>query len=299
MSVLVRSQMRGRQARIKGPRPVAKAVDPLNVLPPRYEREAIQAVRAMLESVVDQVPAATIERAITHPQVLDSLDLGLDTDALTAALLGTVREAGTREARSIRVVKAEPALRASFNLNDPRAEAWARSSSARLVVEVTASTRDSIRNLITRAIVEGGHPSVVARQIKPLIGLHSRWSNAVLNYRYGLEAGGLPVSSVESLTAKYYDRLLTTRSRTIARTEILSASNQGKYLGMVQAQSQGLLSGTATKVWIAAGDAEAVCADLDGTEVGLQEDFSSELGDVAHPPLHPNCRCTIAIGKGS
>lgn len=281
-------------------RPVAKADDPFDLVPNRREAEVRREIVAMLAQAVDAVPLATLERAITNRDVIDTIELDLDTDRLVELLASTVRNAGVA---SMRVTKADPPRRASiagvFNLDDPAAIQWAKDNAAKLVVEITESTRQSIRDLITRAITEGGHPLVVARQIKPLIGLHTRWAQAVLNYRFGLVDQGVEATRVESMTSTYYNRLLTTRSRTIARTEVLSAANEGKYQGLVQAQSQGLLGEGATKVWIAADDAEENCADLDGTEVGLHEDFSSELGDVAHPPLHPNCRCTIAVGKGS
>jgi hypothetical protein len=67
-----------------------------------------------------------------------------------------------------------------------------------------------------------------------------------------------------------------------------------------EASAQGLFgTSTPVKVWVAAGDAEPICAELDGTEVEMGELFSSELGDVEGPPLHPNCRCTLAVvGRG-
>jgi hypothetical protein len=284
-------------------RPRQKAVDPLQLAPAGAEAKAERAIRRMLAEAVASVSLAQLEGMVEHRGEIATLRFPLiDPAPLEAILLRTVQAAGVREAAAIEVVKAKPepaaSISASFNLADPAAAAWAQQRAGELVVEISEGTRDSIRALIQRAVIEGGHPTVIARDIKPLIGLHSRWSTAVLNYRYSLEANGMSASRVGELSARYYDKLLTTRSRTIARTEILKSANEGKAQGWAQAQAQGLLPQNATKVWVAAGDAEAICADLDGTEVGLGEDFSSELGDVSMPPLHPNCRCTCSIGRG-
>ena len=77
------------------------------------------------------------------------------------------------------------------------------------------------------------------------------------------------------------------RSEMIARTEILRANNQGNLRGYKDA-------GVEKKEWLTAGD-DLVSEECDENEaagpIGLDEAFPS--GDDA-PPLHPNCRCSIA-----
>lgn len=285
-------------------RKIAKlAEDPLGLVRVGRETAMRRAVADILEQAVAQVSVDDVEEMIARPKLIDRLEFEIDTEALEAVLLASLADAGKAQARRLVVTKAPRrrestptlAIRGSFDLTDPRAVEWARTHAADLVVEITESTRQSLRDLIARATAGEMDSRAAARAIRPLIGLHTRWSNAVLSYRTKLEATGTATSRVESLTSRYYNRLLTTRSRTIARTETLSAANQGKFLGLLQAQEQGLLPATASKVWIAAADAEQICAALDGTAVGLHENFVSELGEVPHPPLHPSCRCTIAI----
>ena len=74
------------------------------------------------------------------------------------------------------------------------------------------------------------------------------------------------------------------RSDMIARTETAFAENRGTIEGW---KASGLVEG---KQWLADDEACDDCAELDGEEVGIDEDFSS--GDDG-PPAHPNCECTL------
>ena len=84
----------------------------------------------------------------------------------------------------------------------------------------------------------------------------------------------------------------------IARTELAASYNGGHYLSVLQAQQQGLM-GECKRIWRTA-DTErtcSYCASLDGTEVGMEEDFIFTHGrqttSVTTPPAHPHCMCTL------
>jgi len=193
---------------------------------------------------------------------------------------------------------AQAILHFSFNLEDPAAIVWAREHSSQLVTAITDSTREAIQALVTRAlqVPPGTPPRELAQQIKPLIGLTARYATAVFNYQQRLITAGMASTRIDELTSAYSDRLLTSRATTIARTELLASANQGKLDTWLQASDAGLFAGAnPVKEWIAAPDAEEVCAGLDGTKVPIDAEFQSELGDVDAPPLHPNCRCTMAV----
>lgn len=75
------------------------------------------------------------------------------------------------------------------------------------------------------------------------------------------------------------------RAEMIARTETAFADVQGNLLAYKQSgQVQG-------KKWLTAADCCDECQELDGMEVGIDDDFPKDGGDG--PPLHPNCRCDI------
>lgn len=77
------------------------------------------------------------------------------------------------------------------------------------------------------------------------------------------------------------------RALVIARTETAYADVQGN----IEAYRQsGVVSG---KQWITGEGCCDLCDELDGTVVGLDEQFDSDGESVDGPPLHPNCRCDV------
>lgn len=98
------------------------------------------------------------------------------------------------------------------------------------------------------------------------------------------------------------------RAQTIARTEVVGANNQG---GLASWSAMASASGrTVTKTWLATEDSRTreAHADIDGTEVGIDDTFDVD-GDAMNGPGDPNadagnvinCRCTLtyAMSDGS
>lgn len=99
-----------------------------------------------------------------------------------------------------------------------------------------------------------------------------------------------------------YDNATSVRSERIARTETLAASNEGALAAYRQSPLVKKME------WSAEADACEFCLALDGTVVGLEEEFlpygsdfqgldggnlKIDYSSITHPPLHPNCRCAI------
>lgn len=116
-----------------------------------------------------------------------------------------------------------------------------------------------------------------------------------------VEDGASIDEMAKSLEDKGFDPI---RSRTIARTETSKAMNAGRIEAWKQS---GIVKG---KVWQVAPDpcefcaaigAEAKVVDIDGAFAekgavltGIEgNSLEVDLDDVAGPPLHPNCRCTM------
>lgn len=74
-----------------------------------------------------------------------------------------------------------------------------------------------------------------------------------------------------------------TRAEVIARTETASADVQGNLIVYKE-------SGISKKKWLASPDCCDDCQELDGEEVGIDEDFKD---GTQGPPLHPQCRCDV------
>ena len=131
-------------------------------------------------------------------------------------------------------------------------------------------------------------------------------------------ADGLSIPKLGKLVEGAMD-VARKRAELIARTEMLKASNRGGWLAMKQS---GVVEG---KQWQATFDKRTcpMCAEMDGATMPLDEPFfkqgdertfegttdtpAPENGitfkfdyeEVTHPPLHPDCRCTLlAIVKG-
>lgn len=182
-----------------------------------------------------------------------------------------------------------------FNDKAEEARKAAEETAAKMVTEITAETEAALRAVISKSLASGTSVYDTAKNIKPLIGLMTAQASAAENYRDKLEAaGGLTADQIDREVETYADDLLESRADTIARTEVMDALNAGQSEAFEQAQEGGLLNEEATKEWIVTDDDKLCpeCAEMDGQTVPIGEDFPE--GD---PPLHPNCRCTIAIGE--
>jgi len=185
-------------------------------------------------------------------------------------------------------------LRASFNLTNPRAVNWLRENAASKVVEITESTRQGLQDILTRYYDQGKTVSQMSREIRKNIGLHSRFANAVENRKQKLIEQGISTRIAEQNARTYAKQLLKLRAETIARTETMDASNQGQLELWRQAGYE-----KGKKRWLLTPDDRLCddCAEMEGQEVGVEDDFHSDsLGKyVPCPPLHPDCRCAMRL----
>lgn len=193
---------------------------------------------------------------------------------------------------------------ARFNMTNPFAIAHAERFGADMVREVGRNTRTAIRDQVVASFREGVTADVLARRLRNTVGLTSRMAGWVENYRERLERGGMDEDRVDVLTRRYYRKVRNRRAQTIARTEIMRASNLGRQLAWQSAGDAGLLDPNAsTKEWITAperskyGPPCASCLPMDGVKVqGVDGLFHLPGGkQVSMPPAHPNCRCTAVV----
>lgn len=213
-------------------------------------------------------------------------------------LAGEFMAAGHKAIGNVRLQKATAAatrLGMRFDLNNPRAIAWADQNAARLVVETSQLQQDAIRSIAVRSLSGEMDVHGAAGQIRGVVGLHSRYANAVYNHHTELLSSGFAPDKAAEMADRYAARLLSVRADTIARTEIMSAQSAGRTEGWQQAIDAGLVNAqTSTRQWAAASDDRTClqCDDLDGEEVGLGDLFSD--GTDA-PPAHPDCRCVTLL----
>jgi hypothetical protein len=210
---------------------------------------------------------------------------------------------------SLRLNRRTPvSLTFSFDKTNPEAIRWAETQAAKLVVDVSESTRRAIREIISRAFEEGLAPREAAKLIRSAVGLTHQQSMAVINLRMqlleakpGTRVRGVRVPKtgasgdfVNKVGTKYADRLRKQRALTIARTETVEASNVGQQLAWKEAKKEGLLTNRALREWIVTPDDRLClqCLPMSGATAPIDGTFKTPEGrSVSGPPLHPRCRC--------
>lgn len=190
-----------------------------------------------------------------------------------------------------------------FDLTNPQAVKWAQQHAAELVREVNKTIEKNIRRVIVRGFREGRTVDVMARDIRQLagFGLTRRQSEAVENLRTRLEdVAELTFEQIDAKVERYVAKQLRLRAKTIARTETMTASNQGQQELWRQTSESGLLGDDARRIFIVTPDDRLceICAavpDLNPDGVALDEPFQTPEGPVDTPPVHPNCRCSMGL----
>lgn len=184
-------------------------------------------------------------------------------------------------------------IKFSFDDKAKAAQSAAERMAAAMITNISAETEANIRALIAQAIREGIPPYDAARTIVGMIGLTAPQGQAAMKYRAQMIDSGLTLEKVNAKVDKYVDELLISRAENIARSEVMDALNTGQDEAWQQAQKDGLLSDGATKVVILSNGACERCINAyEGAEVPIGDEF-----DGGDPPLHPQCECTVSIGK--
>lgn len=187
-----------------------------------------------------------------------------------------------------------------FDAERPEASRWAAKEAGGLIVEIIEDQRTAVKDYVSRAALGEFTPQQVARGLRDTIGLTNQQAGWVENFRQRqmterLAAGRTmeqAFADTERATQRYHDRIHKYRTETIARTEILRASNEGRKEAWQQGVEEGFIDPSWVKRWSTEQDARTCdeCGPLDGETAPVLGDFP--WGD---PPLHPNCRCTLLL----
>lgn len=214
-----------------------------------------------------------------------------------------------------------------FDLDDPRAKAWASAESGRLITNMADEQRAVMRDVVSRSFnanqtrqqmsnalretlntISPGteYGNITSRLIGANVnGLTRQSERAVWNTmnRVADEVAARGITGEKALEQvrrqvdKHADKLRKSRARTIARTELAMAAEEGRQQAWDQAADKGLINrATATKVWSASPmDVCVICGRLQGTKQPMSGSWQTNAGTVKHPPAHPNCRCTMVL----
>lgn len=229
-------------------------------------------VKRNLEAKADALLAGTVEKASGPPSSGPSVEIifNLETEreemvkVTGPKIRSTYFGAATRMAGKIGV---------DFNLKDPVAQAWLEAKTSKLVLEATATTQEAISEALAQSVQDA-----VAQGF-------SRSET---------------INEIAARIDDVYDFALESRSTTIARTEVIAASNAGGMRAME-------VGGVEKKEWLTVQNASPKHpvrdshAEIDGQVVPVHEPFLTGDGNALDYPGDPqgppedviNCRCTL------
>lgn len=239
-------------------------------------------------AVVGAIEWAQFEAALSRP-LLQGIK---DTQARAMrGVLGILEDDVPAE---VELVIAKQEITARFDLVNPESVNVAARQAGEAVIEVSAATKRSIREIVRRGQLGQLTVDQQARRIRGLIGLTERQTASVLNFEAGLIERGITGTRLETMVARKYRQVLARRASTIARTETIKAANLGQRNLWRQAADQGLINrDTAQKRWIITpGDRTCpICIPMDGQLRPLEEPFVSPFNGASTqtPGIHVAC----------
>jgi hypothetical protein len=301
---------------------VLKAAPDVDAIARRLEPNLRAAFRRIVDTYRDALPLQLIVDAFTTGNLFDLLN-AVNNVTVPVDVQRELWDVFTR-AMTATGAPTTAGFNLTFDATSPLVEIWVTEQAARLVTGVTETTRAAINQIIRRGVTEGIPPLSQARLIRDLIGLTPRDAAAVDRFTRSMIDAGTRLDLVESRAARYARRLLNLRARNIARTETMTAANQGIQAGWRMAQDAGLLARDVRKVWIVTPDDRLcpICAPLDGVTVEAGSRFTSDVQATSFtvtartgedritvaatkplpspvstmvPPAHPSCRCTVGL----
>lgn len=313
----------------------------LDEISPKLRR----AFERAIAQIANSVRLADLEARIEANDVDGAFDvIRMDPAAFNEVrdVLDEALRAGGKAVEAAIPLNVAPVVQFRFDGRHTRAEAWARDAGSRLITEITGEAREVVRAAIRAGIEDGSGARRIATQLigkvdgnarkGGVIGLHSRQAAAVRAARDqlgSLDNGyfqrarrdkrfdrtvakairtGKPLTraQIDTITGRYGDRLLQLRGETIARTETLSALNQGRAEAARQMVEDNKVPADAvTMVWNStpSGRTRDSHAQMNGQTVPLGQPFVSPVTGARM--MHPgdtslgapgeetiNCRCS-------
>jgi hypothetical protein len=228
------------------------------------------------------------------PGVLDIIDaVEIEPDEM----LRIQREA---LAQAADITNQETGLDFRFDIINPRAAQAALNIGSYLVRYVNDSVRERLREIIAEQVSGLLSVADARRMIRDRVGLLPQHAVAVQNYEAGLLASGMDPTRVQTLAARYSERLLRYRAEMISRTEVARATSVGQQEYWLQARDAGRLPPNTMRIWIVNIDELTcdICRPMqDSDPIGLEDYWTTVEGDTVYYPTqsHPNCRCTTGL----
>jgi hypothetical protein len=276
----------------------------------------------VLKDVAEKIAAGDIAAVMA---IIGPVQIGTSFGAMLNTTLGAYFDSGDMAAR-------DTSVSVWFNHANPTAAAsWQRYQQAK-ITQLTDEAKETINQIMRRALAEGRNPMDTARTIRDSIGLTAQQEQAVDNYRTALQQRmsnalerklrdrrfdstvrraiandkALSPEQIDRFVARYQARQLQHRAQTIARTESTRAINAGQQAYIETAVKDGVVRREQVRrFWVVTRDertrrAHAAIPRLNPDGVGLDEPFKTPLGPLMYPgdtagsPENViNCRCAL------
>jgi len=213
--------------------------------------------------------------------------------------------------------KPPPAIRnlgVTFDYLSPKVIDAIRALESRVLTDLEASTRETVRAFIENGLRDGTGPITMARDLRSMIGLGPTQMQEVLNFRDALAGangrsirdytlrnrvvdrllakGPLTPEQIDRYTEVYRTRRIAQNAETIARTASLDAQKLGNQLSWQDAIDKGIVDGDRTrKTWVGVMDdrERPEHVEMEGETVPFDEPFSN--GQMTPGDDEYNCRC--------
>lgn len=172
---------------------------------------------------------------------------------------------------------------------------WSSDYLDRFILNQQQTIRETLRRIVDDGLTRGHSSETIANRLQQTWMLPPRLSQAVDNYRRGLEEQKVPRGRINTFVNRYVEKLKLHRAETLARTESMTLFNLGRDRAWRDAVRRGEMPLDTVKMWVTAKDELVckVCRPMDGLTVPLGETFLTRDGNIIVPSVHPNCRCMV------
>jgi len=267
----------------------------------QFEPEYAEVFVDATEELRSNTSTAAMERGLRegdNSAIFSAIPLAAYTTQLigfTPVSVQSLQQTGALAAREIRSQTRQAFL---FDISQDNAQRYLQQHGAALIRDVSNETRQAIQGAILRANQDGLSSRSAAREIRGLVGLTDRDTQAVQSLRARMVAAGNTPAQIERTTRAKTNQLLRRRAGNIARTESATAVGDGRQQAWQQAINEGVVDATkATKSAMAAIDnrTSLLCRNIDGSTVPINQPFETIEGPQDTTPFHASCRTSITM----
>ncbi len=239
---------------------------------------------ALLAKVDDNTDIITLVDVLPIQRVFSSME-PVAFEAMSAAARATLAS----EARHFEKQRV-------ITLVDLLANEWAQTQSAEMVVSISRTTRQAIRDVVARGIRENATMAEIARDLRGTIGLTPRDSKALTSKLRTMKKEGASARAIEKESKRLRELMLNRRATTIARTEMVTAIEQAKLQEWAIAIGNGEVPANVKRRWIAK-DPCATCRALAALKpVPIGQPFVLATGQAfMSPSAHVRCKCSVVL----